>query len=76
MKFGTKVLVVRGSNHHAKNLRLVPGTLIGARGKHDRLIRIEVDDRRDLAFTKAGSKRWFSTSCIIQLDKINYVPFL
>jgi hypothetical protein len=32
MKFGTRIIVRRGSNHHAKNLRDVPGVLIGARG--------------------------------------------
>ena len=64
MKFGTRVLVTRGSNHHAMNLRVVPGKLIGARGNNV-LVKLDFYDgpHDDLYWKEHGI--WFGKSQVV-----------
>jgi hypothetical protein len=63
MLFGTRVLVERGSNHHQKNLRVVPGKLIGARGS-SYLVKLDYFDGP--CDNKDETSMWFSKSQVTE----------
>jgi len=72
MKFGTKVLVQRGSNHHAKNLRVVTGKLIGAQGNQVHVRLDYYDSPYDTDYDKEHGM-WFGASVVVPLGKPLYI---
>jgi len=65
MKFGTRVIVRRGSGQVANNLRDVPGTLVGARGSELRVMLDFLDGTFDRA--DDTSAMWFAKSQVRDL---------
>jgi hypothetical protein len=69
MKFGTTVLILRGSAGHPKGtpgcLRFVKGVLIGARGKQRRVKLLEDDPLATCDYClRSGDIGWWSASAV------------
>jgi hypothetical protein len=68
MRFGTQVLVTRGSGKPGTrgSRRMVQGVLVGARG-HERFVRLLEDDPLDtVGWNKAGQIGHWSASVVTQ----------
>jgi hypothetical protein len=75
MKFGTKVLVERGGGAPAGTpgcKRLVRGVLIGASGKHTRIVRLLEDDPFSTVpeWSRKGAVGRWSPSAVIAQDDV------
>jgi hypothetical protein len=77
MLFGTRVLVQRGSDHHANNLRVVPGKLIGAY-KNQCLVKLDYfdgpcdnPDQTSMWFSKSQVTKYTEETDIIYLICLN-----
>ena len=69
MRFGTRVYVMRGSDHLAKNLRRVTGTLVGAKDKQ-RLIILDLhpDPRAFRGGAMDSNPMWFGASVVTKQE--------
>lgn len=71
MKPGQKVLVTRGSNHHAMNLRTVRGTVIAMAG-NEVIVRLDQNDESTSVgyCTRQGDVGRWSRSCVRGIKEI------